>query len=47
MNLFSIYREARKLMAELNINSLPINPFKVIECLGIEIMSYSEAETID
>jgi len=38
------YREARSVMAELNISKLPVDPFQIAEELGIDVFAYSDVK---
>lgn len=43
---YTAYNEARNLMAELDIQSLPVDPFKITQQLKIELMTYTEADEL-
>lgn len=47
MTLDDIFNKARELIGLCNITSLPINPFKIADFLGIPVHTYAEAMEYD
>ncbi len=43
---YNAYNEARNLMKEMDIQSLPVDPFKLAEQLNIELITYAEADEL-